>query len=161
MFRNCVSSVAAGTGLLLGLAGCGAGAGDVAGVVKYRGQPLAGGTITFYDAANKAMSSGIDEEGKMVGLPTAWLDQINESKQFDAVLVEADNAASRLFKVPVENEPVVPASCQRVVWIMAIKALGNPLDDRSVDGAERAQESLGAGLGARSEERRVGKECRL
>ena len=92
--------------------------------------------------------SGIDEEGKMVGLPTAWLDQINESQQFDAVLVEADNAASRLFKVPEENEPVVPKSCQRAVWIMAIKALGQPLDDRSVHGAERARELLGAGLGA-------------
>ena len=64
MLKNLASSVAAGSALLCCLAGCGAGAGDVAGVVKYRGQPLAGGTITFYDAANTAMSSGIDEEGK-------------------------------------------------------------------------------------------------
>jgi hypothetical protein len=44
------------------LAGC-AGKGQVSGKVKYKGQPLPAGTITFFDRANHAVSSAIDPDG--------------------------------------------------------------------------------------------------
>ena len=81
---------------------------------------------------------GIDDEGKLLGLPSAWLDQLQQSRLFDSILVEADGAASRLFKVPSELEPVVPSSCQLVIWVMAIKILAKPLHPDSVHRAERA-----------------------
>jgi probable selenium-dependent hydroxylase accessory protein YqeC len=86
----------------------------------------------------------VDDEGKLLGLPSAWLDQLQQSGQFDSILVEADGAASRLFKVPSEIEPVVPNSCTVVIWVMAIKALGKPLNSDSVHRIERAIALLGA-----------------
>lgn len=44
------------------LAGCG-GKGQVSGKVNYKGKPLPTGTITFYDRANRAVSSAIQKDG--------------------------------------------------------------------------------------------------
>jgi probable selenium-dependent hydroxylase accessory protein YqeC len=85
----------------------------------------------------------IGEDDKLIGLPAAWLDALNESPQFDSILVEADGAASRLFKIPSEIEPVVPNSSDVVIWIMAIKIIGKPLDANVVHRAERAVALLG------------------
>src|SRR5438034_1300829 len=58
----------------------------------------------------------VDDEGKLLGLPSGWLDQLQQSGQFDSILVEADGAASRLFKVPSEIEPVVRRHPLRPEW---------------------------------------------
>ena len=89
----------------------------------------------------------VDDEGKLLGLPPAWLDQLQQSRLFDAILVEADGAASRLFKVPSELEPVIPSGCQVVIWVMAIKVLGKPLHSDWVHRVERAVELLGVRQG--------------
>jgi probable selenium-dependent hydroxylase accessory protein YqeC len=86
---------------------------------------------------------GIDEEGKLLGLAAPWLDETKKNAELDAVLVEADSAASRLFKVPSELEPVVPKLTDLVIWSMAIKAVGKPLDANAVHRAERALSLLG------------------
>jgi hypothetical protein len=49
--------------LLLLAPGCSPGVGKVAGTVTYQGKPVAGGTVTFYDAANGARSSPIADDG--------------------------------------------------------------------------------------------------
>jgi probable selenium-dependent hydroxylase accessory protein YqeC len=85
----------------------------------------------------------VDEEDKLIGLPPAWLDKLEKSGQFDAILVEADSAASRLFKVPSEIEPAVPATSHVVIWSMAIKAIGKPLEPTFIHRAERAVSLLG------------------
>jgi molybdenum cofactor cytidylyltransferase len=90
---------------------------------------------------------GVDDEGKLVGLPTAWLDDALKSGAFDETLVQADGAASRLLKVPSEIEPVIPKDSRLVVWLMSIKALGKPLDANSVHRAERALALLGVPAG--------------
>jgi probable selenium-dependent hydroxylase accessory protein YqeC len=90
-----------------------------------------------------AAGYGVDEQGKLLGLPTAWLDRLNETGKYDAILVEADGAASRLLKLPSEHEPVIPSSCKLTVWLMAIKVLGKPFDAESVHRAERLTEVLG------------------
>jgi probable selenium-dependent hydroxylase accessory protein YqeC len=79
----------------------------------------------------------VDDEGQLVGLPTAWLDHLAQSGQFDSILVEADSAKSRLFKVPSAIEPLVPKGCDLTVWIMAIKTVGKPISPAWVDEAER------------------------
>jgi hypothetical protein len=48
--------------LVVLLAGCG-GRGNVSGTVKFDGQPLSGGTITFYDSRNGSQSSAIGKDG--------------------------------------------------------------------------------------------------
>ncbi len=86
----------------------------------------------------------VDDDGKLVGLPVRWLDEIEKNKVFDRVLIEADGAASRLFKIPSEIEPVVPASCGLTIWLMAIKILGKPLDAKWVHRPERLIALTGA-----------------
>src|SRR5579885_2757594 len=44
--------------------GCGARSGNVSGTVTYHGKPVADGTITFYDAGQRAWSSSTDGDGK-------------------------------------------------------------------------------------------------
>jgi probable selenium-dependent hydroxylase accessory protein YqeC len=80
----------------------------------------------------------VDADGKLIGLPVSWLHPLHASGQFDGILIEADGAASRLFKMPAESEPVVPESSTLVIWVMSIKAVGQPLDSRFVHRAERA-----------------------
>jgi hypothetical protein len=53
----------AGLVLVVLAAGCGPRFGDVSGTVKYQGKPVSGGTITFFDAANKTASSLIAPDG--------------------------------------------------------------------------------------------------
>ena len=86
---------------------------------------------------------GINDEGKLLGLPSEWLERLHEAGLFDAILVEADGAASRGFKIPSETEPVVPKSCSLVIWTMAIKVLGRPWSANSVHRVERAMALLG------------------
>ncbi len=90
----------------------------------------------------------ISEDGKLLGLPAPWLDRLNDGQQFDAILVEADGAASRLFKVPGDGEPVIPESCQSTIWLMAIGVLKKPLDGVWVHRAERAAALLPEAAGA-------------
>ena len=94
----------------------------------------------------------VDGEGKVLGMPTPWLDRLNRDGAFDAILVEADGAASRLLKIPADNEPVIPESCQAPVWIVAIKILGKPLTDEWVHRAARARDLLGLPAEARINE---------
>src|SRR6516225_11024167 len=58
--------------LIVALAGCAPGRGDVSGVVKYKSKPISGGTISFFDEARGVWSSPIDEEGRyaVTGVPT-------------------------------------------------------------------------------------------
>jgi molybdenum cofactor cytidylyltransferase len=94
-----------------------------------------------------AAGYGIDDEDKLLGLPAPWLDKIQKSAEFDALLVEADSAASRLFKVPSELEPVVPHLSSLVIWSMAIKVIGKSLDANSLHRPEQALALLGASPG--------------
>ena len=95
---------------------------------------------------------GVNQEGELLGMPTQWLDRLNLDGAFDAILVEADDAASRLLKIPADNEPVIPESCQATVWIVAIKILGKPLTDEWVHRSARARELLGLPVEARVSE---------
>ena len=92
---------------------------------------------------------GVNQEGKLLGMPPAWLDQLNQDTAFDAILVEADGAASRLLKIPADGEPVIPQSCQSAIWIVAIKVLGKPLTDVWVHRSARARGLLGLPAEAR------------
>jgi probable selenium-dependent hydroxylase accessory protein YqeC len=91
---------------------------------------------------------GVNEEGTLLGLPVAWLDRLDQAGKYDAILIEADGAASRLFKIPSESEPVIPPSCRLTIWLMAIKILGKALDPEWVHRAERVAQLIGAAPGA-------------
>lgn len=85
----------------------------------------------------------VDDEGKLIGVPANWLDSFAGARHFDGILVEADGAAARLFKVPSEIEPVIPERCDMTVWIMAIKVLGKPMHPNWIHRVERAISLIG------------------
>jgi molybdenum cofactor cytidylyltransferase len=87
------------------------------------------------------------DHDKLIGLPARWLDEIATSRHFAAVLVEADGAGSRLFKVPSEFEPVVPDATGLTIWVLSIKVVGKSLVATSVHRAETAAALSGASLG--------------
>lgn len=89
------------------------------------------------------VGSGLDEAGKLVGLPLEWFGALKKKGGIDWILIEADGAAMRLFKAPAEHEPVVPEGCAITVWVMGIKILGQPLTAGFVHRAERAAALLG------------------
>ena len=91
--------------------------------------------------------SAVSEDGKLLGLPSPWLDRLNDGKSFEAMLVEADGTAPRLFKLPGDTEPVIPASCQLTVWLMAIGILDKPLDSASVHRVKHAGNLFGLTAG--------------
>ena len=86
--------------------------------------------------------SDLDGAGKLLGLPPDWLGDLLEKNVVQAILVEADGAAQRLFKVPAKHEPVVPLDSSLAVWVMGIKVLGKPLTSEWVHRAERAIDLL-------------------
>ncbi|MBI2989019.1 MAG: putative selenium-dependent hydroxylase accessory protein YqeC [Deltaproteobacteria bacterium] len=92
--------------------------------------------------------SGLDDAEKLVGLPTEWFDVLQKKAGMDSILIEADGAAMKPFKVPADHEPVVPEECDLTVWVMGIKILGQPLATDWVHRAERAAELLRLKLGA-------------
>ncbi len=92
--------------------------------------------------------AAIGADNKLLGLAPEWLDRLHAAQLFDTLLVEADGAASREFKIPSENEPVIPKSSSTVIWAMAIKVLGRAWDSRFVHRIERALALLGVAPGS-------------
>jgi len=91
--------------------------------------------------------STVSEDGKLLGLPSPWLDRLNDGKSFDAILVEADGPEPRLFKLPGDAEPAIPASCQLTVWLVSIGILDKPLDNASDHQVEQARKLFGLTAG--------------
>jgi molybdenum cofactor cytidylyltransferase len=82
--------------------------------------------------------------GKVIGVEPDWLDvNLAPMPGVDAILVEADGARQLSFKAPRAHEPPVPASTTLLVPIAGLDALGQPLDDEHMMGAEVIRETLG------------------
>lgn len=86
---------------------------------------------------------GLDDAGKLIGLSPEWFSTLQKRGGMDWILIEADGAASRPFKLSAEHEPVVPEGCALTVWVMGIKVLDKPLTADWVHRAERATALLG------------------
>jgi len=94
-----------------------------------------------------AAGYGLDDTGKVTGLPPDWLNMLGRREEIDWLLIEADGAAMRPFKVPEDHEPVVPDECALTVWVLGMKVLGRPLTTEWVHRAERAAVLLGVEVG--------------
>ncbi len=68
-------------------------------------------------------------EGKLVGVPAEWIDDLAGHSGATHVLVEADGAARKPFKAPGDGEPVIPDTTTLVVAIVGADALGHPMSE--------------------------------
>lgn len=90
-----------------------------------------------------AAGSELEESGKLTGLNPDLLDSLKEKAAVNWILIEADGAAMKPFKVPADYEPLVPSRCDLTVWVMGMKVLSQPLTPQWVHRAERAAVLLG------------------
>ena len=67
------------------------------------------------------------EDGKFSSLPAEELADWNH--RVDVLLLGADGAKQMSLKVPAAHEPVIPADCRRVIGVMGMDALGQPLQE--------------------------------
>jgi probable selenium-dependent hydroxylase accessory protein YqeC len=107
--------------------------------VKLREALTHGGTV--------AAVRGSGGDGKVVGLPPAFVDALWEARLADHLLVEADGSRGLPFKAFGPHEPQVPATSTIVVHVAGLDAIGRPLTAEHVHRAERMAAALGLPLG--------------
>ena len=71
-----------------------------------------------------AVAGSVFSEEKMGPLPQAILDEVFSFA--DVVLVEADGSKRMPLKMPRQGEPVLPETCDFLVTVAGLSALGQP-----------------------------------
>jgi molybdenum cofactor cytidylyltransferase len=64
---------------------------------------------------------------RLLGLSPDLVDQL--TGKFDALLIEADGARRRSFKVPRDHEPVVPEGVNKLCIVIGLDAIDKPVDE--------------------------------
>jgi len=73
---------------------------------------------------------------KLVGPPPEAIDEAWLSGAAEYVIVEADGSRRLPLKAPRPHEPVIPAETTIVIGLVGLSALGQPLDEEHVCGAD-------------------------
>jgi len=71
-----------------------------------------------------------EKRGRFAGVASELIVAIHNRARFDATLVKADGARTRLIKAPDETEPRIPDEADVVLALVSARALGEPLDSR-------------------------------
>jgi molybdenum cofactor cytidylyltransferase len=85
--------------------------------------------------------------GKVYGPSPTIVSWLLDSMDADVLLVEADGARGLPFKAPKPHEPVIPPETSLVVPVVALTALGLPLDEQHVYNPETMIERYGFSYG--------------
>lgn len=92
--------------------------------------------------------SSVEGVDKVRGVPPAWLDRhLASAPHWDVLLVEADGSRRLPLKAPYPHEPAIPTSATVAVPMAGMDALGQPLDEQHIYGAEIIHEQTGHVLG--------------
>ncbi|MCY4008465.1 MAG: selenium cofactor biosynthesis protein YqeC [Chloroflexi bacterium] len=97
------------------------------------------GFVFLYDEIRELMASGY---------PLEKIPALLDSVASDVLLIEADDAAGRPLKAPLEHEPRIPPETTVVVAVASLTALGVPLSKEFVYNHEAIQSRYGFGEGA-------------
>lgn len=81
--------------------------------------------------------------GKMVGIPSEWIDELAARCRDTVFVVEADGSAGKSLKGHLSYEPVIPRSSSLVIPVIGIDCVGKGLDVQSVHRPERISELTG------------------
>ncbi len=85
-------------------------------------------------------------QGKMLGIPKEWVDELAVMCNEVLFLVEGDGAAGKSLKGHLGHEPVVPRNSRLVVVVVGIDSMGVPINALHVHRPERICELTGAKL---------------
>jgi probable selenium-dependent hydroxylase accessory protein YqeC len=95
-----------------------------------------------------AAARAIGRDGKVVGLPTEWVDELWATGMIDQLVVEADGSKGASLKAFAAYEPQVPSATTLVVQVAGMDLLGMPLSEPHVHRASLLAELLGVPLGS-------------
>lgn len=84
---------------------------------------------------------------RYTGFDPTTVDRLADRTTADLVLVKADGARMRRFKAPGDGEPVIPDGVDVVTPVASIRAVGEPLDEKTVHRPEHVHELTGRPLG--------------
>ena len=97
-----------------------------------------------------AVFAGLDAAiGKVRGLAPETVDALKHSGRYDVLLVEADGARQRLFKLPEQHEPCIPASSDCVIAVLGSAMLDAPVTPDNMLRWDRFQALTGLKSGER------------
>lgn len=87
------------------------------------------------------------KNGKLLGVPPQWVDELALHFPESFLLIEGDGAAKKPFKAPAAHEPVIPSSTQKVVGVVGVDALGVPLAEANIHRPQLVSALTGLALG--------------
>jgi molybdenum cofactor cytidylyltransferase len=91
----------------------------------------------------------LEPDNRVRGVRPSWLDEnLAPASYLDVLLVEADGSRRLPMKAPLPHEPAMPASATIVVPVAGIDALGQPLGEETIYGAEVIHSLIGHPLGS-------------
>ncbi len=79
-----------------------------------------------------AVAGRLPESNKLIGFESSIVGELWDSDLFQWIIVEADGAAGRPLKAPAAHEPVIPDCTQRLIGMVGLNAVGQPLNERLV-----------------------------
>ena len=95
-----------------------------------------------------AAAGKLTESGKLSGFRSEHIEELWKAGLFDWIIVEADGAAGRPLKAPAAHEPVIPACTKRLVGMVGLNGVGQPLTERLVFRHEKFARLTGLSLGS-------------
>ncbi len=94
-------------------------------------------TLFFYSTLDA-------DSGKVRGVSPEWVDNYLSSLPFwDYLIIEADGSRQLPMKAPLVHEPNLPATTTLLVPIVGMSALGQPLDEEHIYGADKIVQMMG------------------
>jgi probable selenium-dependent hydroxylase accessory protein YqeC len=94
------------------------------------------------------VAGGLGEDGKVMGLPAEWVDELWAARLADYLLVEADGSRGMPLKAFGVREPQVPSAATIIVQVAGLDVLGAPLAEPHVHRAGLLAAALGLPVGA-------------
>jgi probable selenium-dependent hydroxylase accessory protein YqeC len=90
----------------------------------------------------------VGRDGKAVGLPVEWVDDVWAAGYVDHLVLEADGSRGMSLKAFEAHEPQVPLGATLIVQVAGLDVLGAPLQEPYVHRAELLARALGVEEGA-------------
>ncbi|PAB59310.1 selenium cofactor biosynthesis protein YqeC [Anaeromicrobium sediminis] len=85
-----------------------------------------------YDKGPLCVGNHINKEGKVVGVDKYYLDTVHDKNTYDLILVEGDGSKGRSLKLYRENEPIIPASSNKLIIILGSDIIGKKFSEENV-----------------------------
>lgn len=89
------------------------------------------------------------DSGKVEGISPSVADEMYEDGRIDYIILEADGSSGHPVKVPADHEPVVPSSSTKVVAMLGLEAIGEPMGPDMVFRTELFSNLTGLASGER------------